>query len=225
MIIEKNTCIQKNNHADMHIEAISIAFKATNVFLVKNLTCIIKAGTVLSIMGASGSGKSTLLSVITGTYDRFAFTCSGSIICGGACLEDLVPEKRRIGLLDQDYLLFPHMTVAENLLFAVREKLDKRQRNDAVKNALTDAKLEYSFALRYPHTLSGGQQARVALMRTFLSNPQLILLDEPFSGLDSIVRGQIREFVFKEIKQRKIPAILVTHDKEDVANASSIIML
>jgi putative thiamine transport system ATP-binding protein len=131
-----------------------------------------------------------------------------------------VPEKRRIARLFQDDLLFPHMTVGENLLFAV-PRLPKAERLSMVHIALQRTELS-GFENRAPHTLSGGQRQRVALMRALLAKPAAILLDEPFSKLDRSLRGQMRDYVFSHIKARGIPAVLVTHDLEDAPKGGRV---
>ncbi len=178
----------------------------------------IAPGAVLSVMGPSGSGKSTLLSVLIGQPDA-GFDVTGRVLLGGRDLRGLGPQARRIGLLFQDDLLFPHLSVGENLAFALPASVKGR----AIRQARIDAALEAAdlggFAARDPATLSGGQRARVALMRCLLSAPQALLLDEPFSKLDADLRRQMREFVFGQLRAQGIPAILVTHDLEDALAA------
>lgn len=176
-------------------------------------------GEVLTIMGPSGSGKSSLLAYIAGFLDP-AFEASGDIFSGKTRLNDLPPEARRTGLLFQDSLLFPHMSVGQNLCFALApdKHFSKKERRLLAEDALIEAGLEGYFD-RDPATLSGGQKSRVALMRVVLSNPRALLLDEPFSKLDSELRGQIRKFVFDEARMRNLPVLMVTHDKDDAAAA------
>lgn len=175
-------------------------------------------GEVLTVMGPSGSGKSTLLAVLIGAAPR-EFEISGRVLVDGDDLTCLGPRARRIGILFQDDLLFPHLSVGANLAFAlpagVRGRAARRAR---VEEALADAGLE-GFAGGDPATLSGGQRARVALMRTLLSEPRALLLDEPFSRLDAGLRGRMRDFVFTHARRRRLPTILVTHDKDDAAAA------
>lgn len=171
-------------------------------------------GEVLSVMGPSGSGKSTLLAVLIGQPDP-GFTVSGRILLGGRDLSGLGPQARRIGLLFQDDLLFPHLSVGENLAFALPASVKGRGARQARIDAALDAAELGGFAHRDPATLSGGQRARVALMRCLLSAPEALLLDEPFSKLDADLRRQMRAFVFAQIRAQGIPAVLVTHDLED----------
>ena len=175
-------------------------------------------GEVLTVMGPSGSGKSTLLAALIGAAPP-EFAVSGAVHLDGADLAGLGPRERRIGILFQDDLLFPHLSVAGNLLFALppahRGRAARRARVEA---ALDDAGLA-GFGARDPATLSGGQRSRVALMRTLLSEPRALLLDEPFSRLDAALRDQVRAFVFERVQARGLPAILVTHDAQDAAAA------
>lgn len=186
------------------------------ITLIDDFSFEISGGQILSVMGQSGSGKSTLLHYITGVIDHHAFECQGTVKVKNIELNTLQTEKRRIGLLSQEGLLFPHMTVEENLLYAVPHTMTRKNRETLIRQVLDDLQLEYRYAKVYPHTLSGGQEARLALARTMLSKPQLLLLDEPFSKLDSNLHATIREWVWNTIEQSNIPAIIVTHDKNDI---------
>lgn len=176
----------------------------------------IAPGQVMTVMGSSGSGKSTLLAFVAGFLDP-AFEASGRVYLGDEDITRLAAHRRRVGLLFQDPLLFPHMSVGQNLLFAVRPT-GRSERRAKVITALEEAGLS-GFYDRDPATLSGGQQARAALMRVLLSEPRALLLDEPFSRLDAGRRSQIREFVFEEARQRQLPVLLVTHDRDDAEQA------
>lgn len=175
-------------------------------------------GECLTIMGPSGSGKSTLLAFVTGTLPR-AFSARGRVLLGGTDLTALPPQDRRIGMMFQDDVLFPHLSVGGNLAFGLTPDLRGRQaRRAAVERALAEAGLE-GMAERDPATLSGGERARVALMRALLSAPRALALDEPFSRLDASLRAQIRDFVFDHARALGLPILLVTHDPEDAAAA------
>lgn len=179
----------------------------------------VKAGEVLTLMGPSGSGKSSLLAYIAGFLEP-AFNASGDIFLNQKLLNPLPPELRKVGLLFQDAMLFPHMSVGKNLLFAVDANIKvKSERYRLVEEALKVANLSDYFESD-PATLSGGQKSRIALMRVLLSNPEALLLDEPFSKLDTNLRGKIREFIFTEAKRRKLPILMVTHDEDDAKAAS-----
>ena len=172
----------------------------------------IKGGEVLSIMGPSGSGKSTLLNWLTGMLPH-GFSAQGTLLLNEQNITQLASHQRHVGLLYQDPLLFPHLNVADNIAFAM-PKGNKKQRIEKINNSLTQLGLE-GMAARHPHSLSGGQQARVALLRVLLSEPKAILLDEPFSKLDATLRKDTRELVFEQIRQRQLPAVMVTHDDSD----------
>ncbi|SOC17448.1 ATP-binding cassette domain-containing protein [Stappia indica] len=174
----------------------------------------IAPGEVLTVMGPSGIGKSTLLAHAAGFLDP-AFTAGGRVLSGDTDLTSLPPYRRRLGLLFQDPLLFPHMSVGENIAFALPPALHGRaKRRQAVAAALADVDLA-GFEARDPATLSGGQKARVALMRVLESQPRALLLDEPFSRLDAALRDQIRQLVFAKARERGLPVLLVTHDRAD----------
>lgn len=171
-------------------------------------------GQIVTLIGPSGSGKSSLLSYLTGTLDP-AFRASGRVRVGGVDVTDLPPERRRIGILFQDDLLFPHMTVGENLGYALPSSLaGARRRRARIAEALADAQLS-GFEDRDPATLSGGQRARVAVMRALLADPRVLLLDEPFARLDRTLREQFRSFVFDHARAAVLPVLLVSHDPAD----------
>ncbi|MDD9911194.1 MAG: ATP-binding cassette domain-containing protein [Ahrensia sp.] len=177
----------------------------------------VEAGQTLTIMGPSGSGKSSLLAY-TGGFLGPAFEASGAILLNGQDVTQLPAYRRHTGILFQDPLLFPHMSVGGNLIFAVPQSIRGAERDERVAQALAHAELP-DFADRDPATLSGGQKARVALMRVLLAEPKALLLDEPFSKLDSGLRDQVRSFVFAEAKRQNLPTVLVTHDEADAEAA------
>ncbi|MBN2631602.1 MAG: ATP-binding cassette domain-containing protein [Rhodobacteraceae bacterium] len=182
-----------------------------------NLT--VGPGEVLTIMGPSGAGKSTALAAILGTLAP-AFRLSGHIVLAGRDITALPPHLRRVGLLFQDDVLFPHLSVGGNLAFALPPDIKGRAARTArIAAALQAADLS-GFADCDPATLSGGQRARVALLRTLLAAPCALLLDEPFSRLDADLRAQVRGFVLDRIRREGLPAILVTHDAEDARAAA-----
>jgi len=186
--------------------------------LVAPLTLDIAPGECVTVMGPSGCGKSTLLAFVAGTIEP-AFRATGRVALGARDVSDLPPEARRIGILFQDDLLFPHLSVGDNLAFALAPRVrERRKRRAQVAQALVEADLA-GFADRDPATLSGGQRARVALMRTLLSEPQALLLDEPFNKLDAQLRQDFRRFVFAHAAERALPVLLVTHDAADAQAA------
>ena len=188
------------------------------------LDATVRPGEVLTVMGPSGSGKSTLLAWLGGFLDP-AFRARGSARVGAIELSALPAEDRRAGLLFQDPLLFPHMSVGGNLLFALPPSVRGRAaRRERAKAALRPLGLEALFD-RDPDTLSGGQKARVALARTLLSEPRLLLLDEPFSKLDAERRAGARDTVFQTARSAGLPVILVTHDRADADAAGGEVLL
>ena len=175
-------------------------------------------GEVLTVMGPSGAGKSTLLAALIGQLPP-AFRMSGRIILNGRDITALPTEARRMGLLFQDDVLFPHLSVGGNLAFGLPAHIRGRAaRMDRVRAALADIGLA-GFETRDPTTLSGGQRARVALMRMLLSEPEALLLDEAFSKLDMGLRAQIRSLVFDTARARGLPVVQVTHDHADAEAA------
>ncbi|MFT3850778.1 MAG: ATP-binding cassette domain-containing protein [Propionivibrio sp.] len=190
--------------------------------LIAGLDLRIAPGEVLTLMGVSGSGKSTLLNWIIGALDP-AFAASGELWVGGTRRDRLPIEARRIGILFQDDLLFPHLSVGQNLAFALPATLaGKSTRRALIEATLADVGLAGFFA-RDPATLSGGQRARVSVLRALLAEPDALLLDEPFSKLDAVLRGQFRSFVFERIARLNIPALLVTHDPDDVPAGGAVV--
>ncbi len=193
--------------------AISLAGK-----LLLCLSATVRAGEILTVMGPSGSGKSAFLSYLGGFLDP-AFTASGQILIDGSDLTDIPAEKRGAGMLFQEALLFPHLSVGDNLMFGLSSTIrGASERRRLVEQALAEIELD-GFFDRDPATLSGGQKARVALQRTLLSAPRFLLLDEPFSKLDAYLRQQIRDLVFTRAKALKLPVVLVTHDRSDALAA------
>lgn len=175
----------------------------------------IAPGEILCVMGPSGSGKSSLLNALLGILPK-GFDVTGRVWLSGRDITALAVQDRHLGILFQDPLLFPHMSVGENLAFALpRRTID---RAGQIASALSGMGLS-GFADRDPASLSGGQQARAALIRTLLAQPRALLLDEPFSRLDRDLRGQIRGLVFDHARTLGLPVVLVTHDAEDARAA------
>jgi putative thiamine transport system ATP-binding protein len=190
--------------------------------LVCDLHLNVPRGVIHTVMGASGAGKSSLLAAICGTLpDVLVF--EGTISLDGRRIDQLPTERRQVGLLFQDDLLFAHMTVAENLLFAVPAGA-RTTRLASVAQGLRDLDMQ-AFAHADPATLSGGQRARVALMRALLAQPRALLLDEPFSKFDAELRERMRDFVFELVRDRQIPVLMVTHDDVDIADPAHLTRL
>ena len=181
----------------------------------------IEGGDILTIMGPSGSGKSSLLNWMTGTLPS-GLSATGEVWLHGQNISHLPAHLRHIGVLYQDALLFSHLSVASNIAFAM-PKGNKKQRFGQIADALEQVGLA-GMENRHPDSLSGGQQARVALLRTLLSQPKAILLDEPFSKLDSQLRAETQQLVFSQIRQHKLPTIMVTHDHSDAEAANGKIV-
>ena len=188
--------------------------KAGQVLIAK-LNLSVAPGEVFTLMGASGSGKSTLLNWIIGALDP-VFSVQGELWLNGVRRDTLPIEARRIGILFQDDLLFPHLSVGQNLAFALPARIQGRaERRRVIESVLADVGLS-GFHDRDPGTLSGGQKARISVLRALLAEPEALLLDEPFSKLDAVLRGQFRAFVYDRISQLGIPTLLVTHDPADI---------
>jgi putative thiamine transport system ATP-binding protein len=201
-----------------YLELRGVRIELDGVELLPSMDLWVPAGEVVTVMGPSGAGKSTLLAYICGSLSR-NFRASGEVIIEGETITHAPPERRGVGILYQDDLLFPHMSVGENLLFALPRGRSKARRREAAEAALDEAGLA-GFFHRDPATLSGGQRARVAVMRTLLSRPRALLLDEPFSGLDAETRGAFRTFVFAHARANHLPTLLVTHDPADARAAA-----
>lgn len=190
--------------------------------LIHDLRVAVPAGAVHTLMGDSGSGKSSLLAALCGTAAS-AVVFDGEVRLGGERIDTLPTRQRGIAILFQDDLLFAHMTVRENLLFAVPPG-PRAEREAAVAQALLDLELP-GMADADPATLSGGQRSRVSLVRALLARPRALLLDEPFARLDAGLRARMREFVFGTVRSRGIPALLVTHDAGDIADTERVTQL
>ena len=204
----------------LRLADVALRVRATGAALLDGVTLAVGPGEIVSIMGPSGAGKSTLLAFAGGFLDVAAFGAAGSVWLGQDRLDDKPAAVRRLGVLFQDPVLFPHLSVGGNLLFGLprarhRGRADRRR---AVEEALASAGLS-GFAARDPASLSGGQKARVALLRTLLAEPRALLLDEPFGRLDAALRGEVRALVFARARERHLPTLLVTHDAADAAAA------
>ena len=181
---------------------------------VSDLSFAVEPGHILAVLGPSGCGKTTTLRLIAG----FESPDAGQIAIAGRVVADgprgaVPPEQRGVGIVFQDYALFPHLTVGDNVGFGLRGR-GKRARRDRVREVLSLVGLA-PLEPRYPHELSGGQQQRVAVARAVAPAPALLLLDEPFSNLDADLRGQMRDEVEKIIRATGTTAVFVTHDQDE----------
>lgn len=186
--------------------------------LFEPVSCRVEPGRPVTLMGPSGAGKSSLLAWLTGVLPA-GLAGEGEVLLDGVSVLSLPAHRRRLGILFQDDLLFPHMSVGENLAFGLAPGgSDRRARID---RALAGVELA-GFAGRDPATLSGGERARVALLRVLLSEPRALLLDEPFSKLDLTLRDRFRSLVFQSATH--LPVLLVSHDPQDSAAAGGVVL-
>ena len=194
------------------VSDLKISFEDNHVLDGFNLN--LESGDIFALLGDSGSGKSSALRFIAGLERAHL----GSVTLDGNNLSDggahsVKPELREIGMVFQDYALFPHMTVFENISFGINQ-LSKKERIEKVKNLLDLISLS-GIEKKYPHQLSGGEQQRVSLARSLATSPKLLLLDEPFSSLDKSNRDQLVKQVREILKNAGVTSILVTHDETE----------
>ncbi|WP_197346920.1 ATP-binding cassette domain-containing protein [Escherichia coli] len=188
--------------------------------LLTNVNFTVDKGDIVTLMGPSGCGKSTLFSWMIGALAG-QFSCTGELWFNEQRI-DMLPTAQRQIILFQDALLFDQFSVGQNLLLALPSTLKGTARRNAVKDALDRAGLAETYH-QDPATLSGGQRARVALLRALLAQPKALLLDEPFSRLDVALRDNFRQWVFSEVRELAIPVVQVTHDLQDVPADSSVL--
>lgn len=195
------------------INNLNFSYPNSDKKILDDFTLQIKKGAKVCILGESGSGKSTVLRLIAGLERQ----SSGRIEINGKVFSDnrvfISPEKRGIGMVFQDYALFPHMTVEKNITFGLsgKSKEEKRELLDEMLNIIHMKDYEH----RHPYELSGGQQQRIAIARSLILKPSVLLLDEPLSNLDSSLKKKIRADLKEIIEQAHITTLLVTHDKND----------
>lgn len=189
--------------------------------LFRQVNFCVPPGEIVTLMGPSGSGKSTLFSWMVGALSS-DFKAQGELWLDESRCDTLPVETRGLGILFQDALLFDHFSVGQNLMLALPSRIKGEARRERVEQALRSAGLE-NYSASDPATLSGGERARVSLLRALLAEPQALLLDEPFSRLDKALRTTFRTWVFDAVRARNIPAVLVTHDEEDIPPGGKVI--
>ena len=214
----------KSRVMEIRLLNVSKSFGAARV--IDNVSLEIRSGSFTTLLGSSGSGKTTLLRMIAGLEtpgegeiwldDRCVFSSDGKI--------NVPPEKRGLGFVFQDFALWPHMTVFENVAFGLRVRGEKKNIKERVMSALSSVKLE-DYAARYPQSLSGGQQQRVAFARALVIGSGCILFDEPLSALDALLREQMREELRSLVSEYKITAVFVTHDQSEAMSMSDNIAI
>lgn len=203
----------------LSLRTISKTFEATPVL--RDLSLEISSGEFFFLLGPSGCGKSTLLRIIAGLEQPD----SGTVTIDGQVVNTVPPQKRGIGMVFQNYALWPHMTVAQNITFGLENQgLTKAQRLERLDETLELVRME-TFSARFPHEISGGQQQRVALARALALRPKIILLDEPLSNLDATLRVEIREELVNLHGRLNTTMVYVTHDQEDALAMGSRIAL
>ncbi|MFP1891466.1 ABC transporter ATP-binding protein [Lonsdalea quercina] len=205
--------------AYLQVTQLTKSFGSTSVF--NQIDFVAEEGEFVTLLGPSGCGKSTLLRCIAGLTP----VDSGQILLQGQNIVPLSPQKRGIGMVFQSYALFPNMTVEGNVAFGLKmQKLSGDEVHRRVAEVLALVELE-TFARRYPHQLSGGQCQRVALARSLVTRPRLLLLDEPLSALDARIRRHLREQIRSIQRELKLTALFVTHDQEEALTLSDRIVL
>ena len=210
---------------DYSLELINITKKFDNQNVVENLNLSILPGKVTCLLGPSGCGKSTTLRIAAGLeiQDSGIVKINGNLISEPKICH-LPPEKRNIGFMFQDFALFPHLTVKKNIEFGITKNKNETFNNFSADKLLKKVGLD-EFQQKYPHTLSGGEQQRVALARAISSIPMVMLMDEPFSGLDKRLRDEIRDETIEILRNEGVAVLIVTHEPEEAMNMADNIVL
>lgn len=205
----------------MNIRLVNLSKYYEDVTALKHLSAEIMAGSLVSLLGPSGCGKSTTLNLIAGLTKPSA----GEIYFGEKCMNDVAPEHRNIGMVFQNYALYPHMSVLKNIMFPLKmQKVPRKESEARAKEIASLVKIE-ELLHRKPKALSGGQQQRVAIARALVKNPKVLLLDEPLSNLDARLRIEMREEIKNIQKKTQITTLFVTHDQEEAMSISDQILL
>lgn len=198
----------------VEVNSISFQYDRKQKPVINDLSFSIDKGEIVGVLGASGSGKSTLLRILAG----LEHPTEGKVVLSGKTVVDeqvcVSPEQRGVGMVFQDYALFPHLTVAQNVSFGLY-RLPRKERAKRTEEMLELVHLS-EFANRYPHELSGGQQQRVAIARALAPCPAVLLMDEPFSNLDADLKCSIRCEIQDILRKANMTCLFVTHDHQDV---------
>jgi iron(III) transport system ATP-binding protein len=205
----------------LELQKLQKKFNKGNVIALNDVSFNLEKGNILAVVGESGSGKTTLIRLVAGleTLDKGEIIINNKMVSSNSIF--IEPQDRKVGMVFQDYALFPHFTVVDNIAYGISKLSDKKER---VEEVLHLVGLE-GLGKRYPHELSGGQQQRVALARALAPKPELLILDEPFSNLDIILRNKLREDLLKILKETKSTVIFVTHDIKDALLISDDILV
>lgn len=217
--VNNSNCASMLPSAILHLENVTKQFSKAAAPAVKDVTLTLQEGDVLGLLGPSGCGKTTLLRMIAGFESPQAgkVELAGRLVAGNGTW--IAPENRSIGMVFQDFALFPHLNVAENVAFGLKQRDSKKLWQERTIEAIALVGLQ-GMENRYPHELSGGQQQRVALARALAPRPTLVLLDEPLSNLDVQVRLYLRQEVRDILKKTGTSGIFVTHDQEEALSIS-----
>ena len=205
----------------MKVRVEGLTKRYNDVTAVDNLTAEFESGKLIALLGPSGCGKTTMLNMLSGILP----VSEGKIYFDDVDVTDLPPEKREVGLVFQNYALYPHMSVLENICFPL--KIKKVKKKERIEKAIKYAKMVHidDYLDRKPKELSGGQQQRVAIARALVKDPKLLLLDEPLSNLDAKLRIEMREEIRRIQKESKVTTFFVTHDQDEASAISDYVLL
>ena len=205
----------------MKVRVEGLTKRYNDVTAVDNLTAEFESGKLIALLGPSGCGKTTMLNMLSGILP----VSEGKIYFDDVDVTDLPPEKREVGLVFQNYALYPHMTVLENICFPL--KIKKVKKKERIEKAIKYAKMVHidDYLDRKPKELSGGQQQRVAIARALVKDPKLLLLDEPLRNLDAKLRIEMREEIRRIQKESKVTTFFVTHDQDEASAISDYVLL
>ncbi|MBH5317454.1 sulfate ABC transporter ATP-binding protein [Paenibacillus sp. GSMTC-2017] len=205
----------------MHIEVRNLDKSFGDFHAVRNVSFDIEKGKLIGLLGPSGGGKTSILRMLAGLETP----TSGDIVFHGKRVNDLPPQERGIGFVFQNYALFKHMTVYDNIAFGLKVKKQSKEQIKERVTYLVELTGLKGFEHRYPHQLSGGQRQRVAFARALAPEPQLLLLDEPFAAIDAKIRTELRTWLKEMIERVGITSIFVTHDQEEAIEVADEIMI